>query len=58
MKALSVFSGEIEMDEIVFGGKVRGKRGWGAAGKHMVFGFYQRNGSVLTFPITSRGNRG
>ena len=57
MKALSALSGEIEMDETMFGGKVPGKRGWGAAGKHMVFGIYQRNGRVLTFPRASRGNR-
>ena len=57
MKVLSALSGEIEMDETMFGGKVPGKRGWGAAGKHMVFGIYQRNGRVLTFPIASRGNR-
>ena len=32
----------------------KGKRGWGAAGKHLVFGLYQRNGKVLTFPIPDR----
>jgi transposase len=57
MKELSELSGEIEMDETMFGGKVPGKRGWGAAGKRMVFGLYQRNGKVLAFPITSRGTR-
>ena len=55
LKELSELSGQIEMDETMFGGKIPGKRGWGAAGKHMVFGIYQRNGKVLTFPITSRG---
>ena len=55
LKELSELSGHIEMDETMFGGRVPGKRGWGAAGKHMVFGIYQRNGTVLTFPITSRG---
>jgi transposase len=55
VKGLSELSGHIEMDETMFGGRVPGKRGWGAAGKHMVFGIYQRNGTVLTFPITSRG---
>jgi len=55
LKELSELSGHIEMDETMFGGKAPGKRGWGAAGKHMVFGIYQRNGTVLTFPITSRG---
>ncbi|MBC7334491.1 MAG: IS1595 family transposase, partial [Actinobacteria bacterium] len=47
-------SGEIEMDETMFGGKHSGKRGWGASGKNMIFGIYQRNGKVFTFPISSR----
>jgi len=38
----------------MFGGRQPGKRGWGATGKHIVFGIYQRNGKVLTFPISSR----
>lgn len=54
MQELQALSGTIEMDETMFGGKRPGKRGWGAAGKHMVFGIYQRNGRVLTFPISSR----
>lgn len=57
LKELSTLSGQIEMDETLFGGKAPGKRGWGASGKHMVFGLYQRNGKVLTFPIASRGKR-
>ena len=51
---LETLSGEIEMDETMFGGRKPGKRGWGAAGKHIVFGLYQRNGKVLVVPITSR----
>ena len=51
---LKPLSGEIEMDETMFGGKRTGKRGWGALGKIIVFGIYQRNGKVLTFPISSR----
>jgi len=51
---LKPLSGEIEMDETMFGGKRSGKRGWGASGKNIVFGIYQRNGKVLTFPISSR----
>ncbi len=47
--------GTFEMDETMFGGKRPGKRGWGAQGKVIVFGIYQRNGHVLTFPIPSRG---
>jgi len=47
-------SGEVEIDETMFGGKRSGKRGWGASGKQMIFGLYQRNGKVFTFPISSR----
>lgn len=47
-------TGAIEMDEALFGGKRHGKRGWGSAGKQMVFGMYMCNGKVLTFPISSR----
>jgi transposase len=50
---LSMLSGEIEMDETMFGGRRPGKRGWGATGKHIVFGLYQRSGKVLTFPIAN-----
>lgn len=53
IKAAS-FSGQIEIDETMFGGKMSGKRGWGASGKQLIFGLYQRNGTVLTFPISSR----
>jgi transposase len=49
-----ILSGEIEMDETLYGGHRKGKRGWGAAGKHMVFGMYQRNGHVMTFPVADR----
>jgi transposase len=51
------FSGQIEMDETMFGGRRSGKRGWGSSGKHMIFGLYQRNGTVLTFPISSRNRK-
>jgi transposase len=57
LRELTPLYGVIEMDEAMFGGKAPGKRGWGAAGKHMVFGMYQRDGKVLTFPITSRGKK-
>jgi transposase len=40
------FKGEIELDESYFGGKRKGKRGRGAAGKVPVFGIYERNGTV------------
>ena len=38
--------GEIELDESDFGGKRKGKRGRGAAGKVPVFGILERNGVV------------
>ena len=53
-KELELLEGEVEMDETLFGGRRPGKRGWGALGKQMVFGIYQRKGKVLTFPISSR----
>ncbi|MEM3084406.1 MAG: IS1595 family transposase [Nitrososphaerales archaeon] len=46
--------GRLEMDKALFGGHRKGKRGWGAEGKTMVFGIYQRNGKVVTFPIPDR----
>lgn len=51
---LRQLSGEIELDEAMFGGHRPGKRGWGAAGKHIVFGIYQRNGRVVVFPVPNR----
>jgi transposase len=38
--------GEVEMDEAYFGGRRKGKRGRGAAGKVPVFGILERNGQV------------
>ena len=40
--------GEIEIDECYFGGKRKGKRGRGAAGKVPVFGILKRRGRVYT----------
>lgn len=57
LKELEKLSGKLEMDETMFGGKRPGKRGWGAEGKVVVFGMYQRNGKVLTFPVPSRATR-
>ena len=39
--------GEIELDESYFGGRRKGPRGRGAAGKVPVFGILERNGKVL-----------
>ena len=47
-------SGRIEIDEALFGGHRKGKRGWRAEGKTLVFGIYQRNGNVITFPVLDR----
>jgi len=47
-------SGEIEIGEVLFGGHRKGKRGWGAEGKSLVFGIYQRNGKVITFTVSDR----
>ena len=41
-------SGDIEVDESYFGGKRKGKRGRGAAGKVPVFGLLKRGGKVYT----------
>ena len=41
-------SGDIEMDEAYFGGRRKGKRGRGAAGKNIVFGLLERDGRVYT----------
>ena len=40
------FSGEIEMDESYFGGRRKGKRGRGAAGKVPIFGILEWGGKV------------
>ncbi|MFB3077909.1 MAG: IS1595 family transposase, partial [Lysobacterales bacterium] len=42
------FQGEVEVDESYFGGKRKGKRGRGAAGKVPVFGILKRGGKVYT----------
>ncbi|TAK00454.1 MAG: IS1595 family transposase [Candidatus Manganitrophaceae bacterium] len=41
-----LMTGEIELDESYFGGRCKGKRGRGAAGKTPVFGILERNGVV------------
>ena len=41
-------SGEVEADESYFGGKRKGKRGRGSAGKVAVFGLLKRGGKVYT----------
>ena len=48
----AMFGGEIEVDESYFGGRRKGKRGRGAAGKIPVFGLLKRGGKVYTKVIT------
>jgi hypothetical protein len=49
IKDLKPLSGEIEMDETMFGGRRPGKRGWGATGKNIVFGIYPDAAKSLLF---------
>lgn len=51
------FEGAVECDETMFGGYRKGKRGWGAAGKIIVFGILQRNGKVRVFPVQRRSGK-
>ena len=44
----AMFGGEIDVDESYFGGKRKGRRGRGAAGKIPVFGLLKRGGKVYT----------
>lgn len=43
----SWLSGEVELDETYVGGRRKGKRGRGAAGKVPVFGMLEREGKVV-----------
>lgn len=51
------FTGQIELDETMFGGWRPGKRGWGASGKVVVFGILKRNGKVQVSSLQGRGHR-
>lgn len=55
-ESLSIFEGEIEVDESYFGGTRKGQRGRGAAGKVPVFGLLKRGGKVYPqiIPDTKR----
>ena len=46
-------SGNIEIDEAYFGGRRKGKRGRGAAGKSVVLGLLERDGKVYTRVVSS-----
>lgn len=43
--------GAFEADESYFGGRRKGKRGRGAAGKVVVFGILKRGGKVHALPV-------
>ncbi len=43
--------GEIELDESYFGGRRKGQRGRGAAGKVVVFGLLERHGQVIALAV-------
>jgi len=55
-KARRAICGKIELDESYFGGRRKGRRGRGAAGKVIVFGLLKRGGKVytVTVPDTKR----
>ena len=46
-----VFEGPVELDESYFGGRRKGRRGRGTAGKVVVFGILKRNGQVYTVVV-------
>ena len=53
----AMFGGEIEVDESYFGGKRKGKRGRGAAGKIPVFGLLKRGERVYTKIISDASSK-
>ena len=51
LAADEVFEGSVELDVSYFGGRRKGRRGRGAAGKVVVFGIMKRNGRVYTVVV-------
>ena len=51
LAAAEVFEGSIELDESYLGGRRKGRRSRGAAGKVVVFGILKRNGRVYTVVV-------
>ena len=51
LAADEVFEGSVELDESYFGGRRKGRRGRGAAGKVVVFGILKRNGRGYTVVV-------
>ena len=56
-EAPELLGGEVEIDESYFGGRRKGKRGRGAAGKVPVFGLLKRGGKVHTVIIPNAGSK-
>ena len=50
-EANEILDGPVELDESYFGGKRKGKRGRGAAGKVVVFGILKRRDKVYTLVV-------
>ena len=50
-EANEILDGPVELDERYFGGKRKGKRGRGAAGKVVVFGILKRRDKVYTLVV-------
>jgi len=50
----SPLSEEVEVDDSYFGGRPKGKRGRGAAGKVPVFGILKRGGRSMPLPFPMR----
>ena len=46
-----VFEGSVELDESYFGGRCKGRRGCGTAGKVVVFGVLKRNGRIYNVMV-------
>ncbi|HEZ0165063.1 TPA: IS1595 family transposase, partial [Neisseria meningitidis] len=53
LAADEVFEDPVEPDESDFGGRRKGRRGRGAAGKVVVFGILKRNGRVYTVVVNN-----
>ena len=53
LAADEVFEDPVELDESYFGGRRKGSRGRGAAGKVVVFGILKRNGRVYTVVVNN-----
>ena len=51
LAADEVFEGFVELDKSYFGGRRKGRRGRGVAGKVVVFGILKRNGRVYTVVV-------